>query len=194
MNSDEWADMKTGWRATSTAETFMTEKLRFSLRLRMIGSWTWLALEIASGVLLLVLAGVQLAMGQVGIAVALTALNLTAAGASFWARRSPLRSAKGSLLELIDLTIHRARRSERFAWAQYLTVAACMTYVMAMYFSSAGDPLAAYHDAGRATVALIIFAVYAVGVAIYHRYARTRGRRFAALRASFAVESEPAHP
>ena len=177
--------MKTNWQSTSISETFLTEKLRWSLRLRMIGSWAWLTLEVVSAVLLLILAGLQVAMGQVGVAVALTALTLTAVGASWWARRSPLRSAKGSLLDLIELTIQRARRSERFAWAQYLTVVACMVYVGAMYFSDVGDPQAAYHDAGRAVGAMIMFAVYAVGVGFYHRYARRRGRRFAELRASF---------
>ncbi len=34
--------MKNQWQSTSIAETFMTEKLRWSLRLRMIGSWLWL--------------------------------------------------------------------------------------------------------------------------------------------------------
>jgi hypothetical protein len=183
---EEWANMKSGWKSTSVAETFMTEKLRWSLRLRMAGSWLWLALEIASGILLLVLAGVQVAMGQIGVAVALTALNLTAAGASLWARRSPLRSARGSLIELIELTIHRARRSERFAWAQYFVTAACMAYVIIMYFSGVGDPLAAYHDSERATVAMAIFAIYGLGVAVYHRYARRRARAFAELRDSFA--------
>jgi len=186
MNIDkEWADMKTNWQSTSVTEAFMTEKLRWGLRLRMIGSWAWLGLEIASAVLLLVLAGLQVAMGQLGVAAALTALTLTAVAASWWARRSPLRRAKGSLVELIELTIHRARRSERFAWAQYLTVAACMAYVIAMYYSDVGDPQAAYHDAGRVVVAMIMFAVYAVGVVFYHWYARRRARRFAELRASF---------
>jgi hypothetical protein len=182
----EWADMKTGWKATSLAETMMTEKLRWSLRLRMAGSWLWLGLEIASGILLLVLAGVQVAIGQIAVAIALTALNLMAVGASLWARRSPLRSAKGSLMELIELTIHRARRSERFAWAQYIVTAACMAYVIVMYFSEVGDPLAAYHDAERATVAMVIFAIYGLGVAVYHGYARRRARVFAELRDSFA--------
>jgi hypothetical protein len=183
--NDEWADMKTGWQATSVGETFLTEKLRWSLRLRMIGSWAWLLLEVVSAVLLLVLAAVQVKMGQIGVAAALTALTLASVGASIWARRSPLRSAKGSLRDLIELTIQRARRSERFAWAQYLTVAACMAYVLAMYYSDVGDPQAAYHDAGRVVAAMITFVVYAGGVAIYHRYARRRARRFADLRASF---------
>ena len=116
--------MKSQWQSTSIAETFMTEKLRWSLRLRMIGSWVWLGLEVVSLILLAVLAAVQVAMGQYGVAAALTLLNVVAISASVWARRSPLRSAKGSLMELIDLTIQRARRSERFAWAQYFTTAA----------------------------------------------------------------------
>jgi hypothetical protein len=184
-NNEEWKDMKSQWQSGSVAESFMTEKLRWSLRLRMIGSWVWLSLEIASFITLAVLAAIQWAMGQPGVAAALTLLNIVAIGASVWARRSPLRSARGSLMELIDLTIQRARRSERFAWAQYLTTGACMAYVLALYFSDVGDSLAAYHDAGRATVALCIFAVYAVGVGFYHRKARRRARRFLELRDRF---------
>ncbi|HEY6124315.1 MAG TPA: hypothetical protein VIV63_06670, partial [Steroidobacteraceae bacterium] len=100
--------------------------------------------------------------------------------------RSPLRSARGSLMELIDITIQRARRSERFAWAQYFTTAACIAYVIAMYFSGIGDSMAAYHDAERATVALTIFALYGVGVGFYHYYARRRARRFIELRRALA--------
>ena len=185
-DNEDWKDMKTQWQSASIAETLMTEKLRWSLRLRMIGSWVWLGLEVASFVLLAVLAALQVAMGQFGVAAALIVLDLIAIGASVWARRSPLRSAKGSLMELIDLTIHRARRSERFAWAQYFTVAACMAYVAVLYFGGFGDPLAAYHDADRAMVALVIFALYAVGVAFYHRSALRRARRFLELRDSFA--------
>ena len=177
------------WLAsTSIAETFMTEKLRWSLRLRMVGSWLWLGVEVLGAVLLVVLAVIQVMMGNVGAAVALTVLNVVAAGASFWARRSPLRSAKGSLMELIDLTIHRARRSERFAWAQYFTTAACVVYVLAAVLGIVGPP-ETHQDYERASVALVIFGLYAVGVGIYHWYARRRGRRFLELRQSFAAQA-----
>ena len=185
--NEDWKDMKSQWQSGSVAETFMTEKLRWSLRLRMVGSWLWLGLEVASFILLAVLAALQVAMGQFGVAAALIVLDIVALSASIWARRSPLRSAKGSLMELIEVTIHRARRSERFAWAQYFTTAACMAYVVVMYFADVGDSLAAYHDAGRASVALAIFALYAVGVAFYHRRARVRARRFLELRNKFAA-------
>ena len=111
----EWADMKTGWKSTSIAEAFMTEKLRWSLRLRMLGSWLWLGLEVVSMLMIGVIAVFEFMRGNVVAAVALTVFDLVAAGASIWARRSPLRRATGSLMELIDLTILRARRSERFA-------------------------------------------------------------------------------
>ena len=195
QDDEEWKDMKTRWQSTSVGEMLMTQQLRWSLRLRMIGSWVWLGLEIASFILLAVLAVIQVAMGQAAVAAALTALNLAAIGATLWARRSPLRGATGSLMELIDLTIQRARRSERFAWAQYFTVAACIAYVMVMYFSDVGDALGAYHDAARASVAGSIFVLYAVGVAFYHRYARKRIRRFLELRRSFgATPAETRQP
>ena len=107
----EWADMKTGWKSTSIAETFMTEKLRWSLRLRMVGSWLWLGLEVVSMIMVAVIAVFEYMRGNVAAAVAMTVFDIVAAGASIWARRSRLRRATGSLMELIDLTIQRARRS-----------------------------------------------------------------------------------
>ena len=61
----EWADMKTGWKSTSIAETFMTEKLRWSLRLRMLGSWLWLGLEVVSMLLIAVIAVFEFMRGNV---------------------------------------------------------------------------------------------------------------------------------
>jgi len=188
----EWADMKTGWKSTSIAETFMTEKLRWSLRLRMVGSWLWLGLEVVSMIMVAVIAVFEFMRGNVAAAVALTVFDIVAAGASIWARRSPLRRATGSLMELIDLTIQRARRSVRFAWAQYFTTAAAIVLVVAMYFNDDVVPTAPYHDAGRVTAAVVIFVVYAVGVGFYHWYARRRGRRFLELRQNFATQpTEP---
>jgi len=177
--------MKSQWQSGSIAENFMTEKLRWSLRLRMLGSWLWLGVEILAGILLVVLAVVQVAMGNMVAAIAVTLLNVFAVSASVWARRSPLRSARGSLMELIDLSIQRARRSERFAWAQYLTTAACVVYVLIAYQTGFAGP-ETYHDEERAGVALTIFALYAAGVGVYHWYARRRGQRFVELRRSFA--------
>lgn len=196
-NSDhdkEWADMKTGWKSTS-AETFMTEKLRWSLRLRTIGSWLWLGLEVSSVAMLAVIAVIESVRGNAAAAAAVTILGVIAVAASVWARRSPLRRASGSLLELIDLTIHRARRSERFAWAQYFTTAACVVFVAVVFLGNDGKAIEPFNDPGRATVALVIFALYAVGVGIYHWSARQRGRRFLALRQSFAAQpTEPDTP
>jgi hypothetical protein len=186
-NDEEWQDMKTNWQAASVSEIFMTEKLRWSLRIRMLGSWVWLGLEIAGIIMLGVLAGIQVAMGQTGVAMALAALDLAAIAAALWARRSPLHGATGNFKELVDLTIHRARRSERFAWAQYFLVAACIAYVATLYFSQIGDPQAAYHDTGRVIVAMVAFVLYAIGVGFYHWYARRRGRRFAELRRALEV-------
>ena len=192
MNIDnhdkEWADMKTGWRTTSISETFMTEKLRWSLRLRMIGSWLGLGLEVVGALLLAVIAVIEATRGNLVAAVAVTLLNVACAAASIWARRSPLRRATGNLLELIDLTIHRARRSERFAWAQYFCTAATFVFVVAMFFGNAGGPIAPFDDLGRAAVALVTLVIYAVGVGFYHGYARRRGRRFLELRQSFATQ------
>jgi hypothetical protein len=116
--------MKSSSQSNSVADSFMTGKLRWSLRLRMI----------------------------------------------------------------IELAVQRARRSERFAWAQYFTSAACMAYVITLYYSGVGDSRAACHRCwSRVGGALAVFAAYAVGVGSYHRHARRRVRRFLDLRPRFVT-------
>jgi hypothetical protein len=185
-HNPEWNDMKASWKKADITEMLLTEKLRLGLRVRMLGSWAWLLLEVASVALLTVLVVLQFAMGQPVVGTALAVLTLLAVLAHQWARRSPLRAADGNLRDLIDATIARARRSVRFAWANYFVTAASVAYVLALFLGGVGDPAAAYHDAGRVTAALIVFALYAVGVAFYHRYARRRVRRFVALRTRLA--------
>jgi hypothetical protein len=181
----EWADMKTGWQATSVAEDLMIEKLRWGLRLRKIGSWLALGLDVVGALFLTLIAVIEFARGNVVAAAAVTLLNIICAAASIWARRSPLRRAAGHLLELIDLTIHGARRSERFAWAQYFTCAATIVFVVAMFFGNDGGGIAPYDNPVAGIFAVIALVIYAVGVGIHHRYARRRGRRFTELRRSF---------
>jgi hypothetical protein len=98
-----------------------------------------------------------------------------------------LLAARGSLLELIDVAIQRARRSKRFAWANYIVTAATGAYALALYFSDVGDARAAYHDGGRVAIVMVVLVLYAVGVAFFHRYARRRARRFIEMRAQFSA-------
>jgi hypothetical protein len=180
-HDEEWNEMKSGWQAMPISEHLLVARLRGGLRLRMLGSWSWSVLELLTLMLLGVMVGLQIAMGQTGVAAALAALTAFFGLTSYWARSSPLRGGMGSLPELVELTIARARRSVRFAWANYLTTAATAAYVIGMYFSDVGNAQAAYHDGGRVTVALAILGVYAIGTGVYHRYARRRVRQFAAL-------------
>jgi hypothetical protein len=180
---EEWQSMKTQWKSTSVAEMLMTQRLRWGLRLRMLGSWMYLGLEAAGFVLITVLGVIQVAMGQVAAGTLYIGLALVCLGASVWARRASLRGASGSLIELVDLSLGRARRGVRMAWANYFMTAASVACVLVLYLSDIGDPDAAYHDGGRVAVAMVLFAVYAAGVAVYHVYARRRVRRFTDMRA-----------
>ena len=146
--------MKTHWQSTSVAEIMMTQQLRWGLRLRMLGSWLYLGLEVAGFVLIAVLGVIQVAMGQVAAGAMFIGLVLVCAGASLWARRASLRGASGSLTELVDLSLRRARRGVRMAWANYFMTAASVVCVLALYMSDIGDPDAAYHDDGRVVVAM----------------------------------------
>jgi hypothetical protein len=187
---EEWQAMKIQWKSTSVAEMLMTQQLRWGLRLRMLGSWVWLGTEIAALLLITFLGIIQVAMGQAAVGSLYIVLALVGAGASWWARRASLRGASGSLLELVDLSLRRARRGIRMAWANYFMTAASIVWVLVLYSSGIGDAQAAYHDGARVGAAMAMFAVYAAAVGIYHAHARRRVRRFVALRGQFAARSE----
>lgn len=175
--------MKSNWQSTSVAEFMMTQQLRWGLRVRMLGSWMWLVIETAGFLLITLLGIIQIAMGQQAVGLLYVGLAVVCAGASWWARRAPLRGASGSLVALVDLSLQRARRGVRMAWANYFMTAACVVWVLALYRSGVGDPEAAYHDGARVGGAIALFVVYAVGVGVYHAYARRRLRRFTEMRA-----------
>lgn len=179
--------MKVNWQAT-VSEKWMTQTLRRSIRLRMMGSWIWLGLEVLSTVVMLVFAGVLVEMGEFVTAAAVIALNGICVVASIWARRLPVRGASGNLIELVDLTILSARRSARFACAQYLMTAAGVAYVLFVYFA---DLASIYDDVGDMVPVLVVTAVYAAGVVFYHRNALGRLRRFTDLRREIGPSGSP---
>jgi hypothetical protein len=187
---EEWKDMKTNWQSTSVAEFMMTQQLRWRLRMRMLGSWFWLGIEVAGFLLITLLGIIQIAMGQQAVGLLFVVLAVVCAGASWWARRARLRGASGSLTELVDLSVQRARRSVRMAWANYFITAVTAIWVLALYRSSVGDPDAAYHDGARVGVAMILLGIYGVGVGIYHAYARRRVRRFTDMRAQLTPRGD----
>jgi hypothetical protein len=189
-NEEEWKTMKANWQATSVAEMLMTQRLRWSLRLRMLGSWCYLGLEIAAFVMLVVLAAIQAAMGQAGAGAVYLGLALICAAASFWARRKTLRGARGSLLELVDASLRHARRGVRMAWANYFMTLATAAAILVLYFSDIGDRDAAYHDDGRVVAAMLTLVIYAVGVGVYHWFARRRVRRFSEMSAQMTPRSD----
>jgi hypothetical protein len=189
-NEEEWKTMKAKWQSTSVAEIIMTQRLRWGLRLRMVGSWLYLGVEMAGFALIGVLGAIQVAMGQGGAGIAFIALALVCLGASLWARRASLRGANGSLAELVELSMRPARRGVRMAWANYFMTAASVVCVLVLYSSDIGDPDAAYHDGARVGVAMVLFAIYAAGVGVYHAYARRRVRRFAEMRAQLTPRGD----
>ena len=188
--NEEWESMKKNWRSTSVSEIMMTQQLRWGLRLRMFGSWLYLGLEVLGIALVFLLGAIQVAMGQGGAGMAFIAVALVCLGASLLARRASLRGASGSLVELVELSLRRARRGVRMAWANYFMIAAQVVCVLALYMSDIGDPDAAYHDDGRVVAAMLIAAAYSVVVGIYHAYVRRRVRRFLEMRARLTPKGD----
>lgn len=186
----EWTSMKANWQSTTVAEFMMTQQLRLGLRMRMVASWMWLAIEAAGFLLISVLGITQVAMGEVAIGSLYIVLALICSGASWWARRAPLRGASGSLMELVELSLQRARRGVRMAWANYFMTAASAAWVLLLYWSDIGNSSAGYHDGVRVGAAIVLFAVYAVNVGIYHAYARRRVQRFTDMRAQLTPRGD----
>jgi hypothetical protein len=187
---EEWKAMKTRWQSTPVAEVLMTQQLRWGLRLRMLGSWTWLSVEILGFLLVAALGIVQLATGQTIPGLVFIGLVVVCAGASLWARRATLRGASGSLAELVDLALRRARRGVRMAWANYFMTAVTAAAILLLFASDTGPADAAHHDGARVAFAMVPLALYALGVGIYHAYARRRVRRFTAMRAQLTPRGD----
>jgi hypothetical protein len=187
---EEWKAMKTHWQSTPVAEVLMSQRLRWGLRLRMLGSWTWLSVEILGFLLVATLGVVQLAMGHIVPGLVFIGLVVTCAGASLWARRATLRGASGSLFELVELALRRARRGVRMAWANYFMTALTAAAILFLFGSDVGPADAAHRDGARVAFAMVTLALYASGVGAYHAYARRRVRRFTAMRAQLNLRGD----
>jgi hypothetical protein len=109
-------------------------------------------------------------------------LVVICAGASVWARRATLRGASGSLTDLVDLALRRARRGVRMAWANYFMTAVTAAVILVLFSSDIGAADAAHRDGARVAFAMVSLASYALGVGLYHAYARRRVRRFTTMR------------
>lgn len=181
-SNDDWGALKSAWRATPPPAVDVAS-LRASVRWRTALSWGYLALELASGLLLAFLVMEQWRMGQRGVAGALALLTAASVAASAWVRRLALPPSDMTVLGMVDLAVAQAHRGIRFAIATYLMIAASVAYVAVMYTSSIGAPDAAYHDPGRVLAVLVVLALCAVATARYHRRALARWHRLRGLRA-----------
>lgn len=185
----EWTTLKAAWRE-SPPPPIDVAALRAGLRWRALWSWTYLVIEVSGWLLLAFLAVEQWRMGESGVAAALALLTVAAAAASAWARRSALTGAPPTVVGMLDLAIARARRGVRFAFANYVMVAATALYLAAMYGSGIGAPDAAYRDPQRVLVVAAVLAAYAAATAVYHRRARHRGRRLRAVRSEITADGD----
>lgn len=178
---DDWGALKSAWRATPPP-TLDVASLRASVRWRTALSWGYLALELASGLLLAFLVLEQWRMGQRGVAGALALLTAASIAASAWVRRLALPPPDVTVLGMVDLAIAQAHRGTRFAIATYLMIAASVAYVAVMYTSGIGAPDAAYRDPARVLTVLVVFALCAAATALYHRRAMARRHRLRGVR------------
>lgn len=175
-----WDSLKASWQTTPMT-TIAAETLRWGLRWRMVGSWVYVGIEVGAVVLMTAIVILQWTAGARGAAVAVALLTALCASASIWARMTASRGSLSSVVGMLDLSIARASRSIRLAIASYAMTAACVVYVVFMYFSSLAPP-GVRGDSERALLALGLLAAYAVGTALYHHYGHRRKQRLMALR------------
>lgn len=172
-----WRALKTDWQSSGAAEQALAGIVRGSLRWRIWASRFWFGLEVLSFLFLGFMAVANFFAGKLANAVEIAVITAACLAAVVWARSARVIGGMISLVEMIEFTLSRSRKSLRLVYVTYAVVAAM--YVNALIDASA--PLI-QDDLFLIRIAWLTFCGTATGV--YHFYTRSRVRRFEGLRRS----------
>jgi len=178
-----WQALKADWQASGPAEEALAGMVRGSLMWRIWAARVWLGLEVLSFLFLGVVIIGHLVAGQLAVATEVAAITLICLAAVVWARSGRVMGGMNSLMDMIELTLSRARKSLRLVYVTYAAVAAL--YVKTVIEASA--PLLE-DDLALRRIAWLSFS--GAATAVYHVYTRSRLRRFDALRRSIRGTGE----
>lgn len=181
--TSDWRALKSDWQASGPVEEALAGMMRGSLTWRIWASRCWFGLEVLSFLFLGFVVLANIFAGQLAIAMEVAVITVVCLMAVVWARSARVIGGMNSLIDMIDLTLSRARKSLRLVYVTYPVVTAM--YVKA--FVDASAPLL-QDDLFLIRIGWLTFCGIVTGA--YHSYIRSRVRRFEALRRSILGTGE----
>jgi hypothetical protein len=173
-DTSDWASLKDGWRHAPPEVAALGARLDTSLRVRIWASRLWFASELFSFALLLVIIVQKFAVGERFAGGFLAAVALLCIGGWWWARRGRRVGSHGSLVDMIDTSLSRARQGLRMVYASYVVIA----LMFVPTFVEAQPPVL---EDDR-FVARLLWLTLSAGVAVgFHLVTLARRERYTAL-------------
>ncbi len=178
----DWQALKSDWQAGG-AEEALAGMVRGSLAWRIWASRAWFVLEVLSFLFLGFVVIGNIAAGQLAIAAEAAVITAICLAAVVWARSGRVMGGMNSLIDMIELTLSRARKSLRLVYVTYAVVA--VLYVKTLI--EAGMMLL-QDDLSLRRIVWLTFC--GAATVVYHLYIRSRMRRFDSLRRSIRGTGE----
>lgn len=184
MNENpDWRALKADWQASGPAEDALAGMIRASLAWRIWASRIWFTLEVLSFVFFGFLVIAHSFAGNLAIAIEVAVITAICLAAVVWARSGRVMGGMNSLVDMIELTLSRARKSLRLVYVTYAAVVALFVKTVI----EAGAPLL-QDDLTLWRIAWLTFC--GIATAVYHLYLNSRLRRFGSLRRSIQGTGE----
>lgn len=182
----DWSAMKSDWQGGEAPDPQLASRLSASLRWRIWVARAWFASEAASYVLLLLIIVQNFAVGEDVRAWFLAAIASLCVAGFVWARRGRrLGNGGESLVDLIELSLARARTGLRIVYASYGVIA----LMFVATFVEAEWPL---HGDERAVARLAWLGLSAGAAVAWQLVTTSRRDRFAALQRLYCASASAA--
>lgn len=179
----DWQALKADWQSNGPAAEALTGIVRGSLAWRIWASRVWFGLEVLSFVFLGFLVLANLLAGKLAIAMEVAVITAICLATVVWARSGRVMGGMNSLIDMIELTLSRARKSLRLVYVTYAAVA----ILAVKTFIEASSPML-LDDLSLIRIAWLAFC--GAATAVYHFYLQSRVRRFDSLRRSIRGTGE----
>lgn len=178
-----WQALKADWQASGPAEEALAGMVRGSLVWRIWASRVWFGLEVLSFLWLGLVVIAHIFAGQLASAAEVAVITGICLAAVVWARSARVMGGMGSLADMVELTLSRARKSLRLVYLTYVVVAALFVRTLIQAGASVLDDDLSLFRLGWLTFG-------GVAAVVYHFYLGARMRRFDSLRTALRGTGE----
>jgi hypothetical protein len=181
-----WSAMKSDWQDAGAPDPGLSSRLRTSLLWRIWAARAWFASEAVSFVLLLLIIVQNFAVGEDLRAWFLAAIASLCVAGFVWARRGRRLGNRGeSLVDLIEISLSRARTGLRIVYVSYVVIA----LMFVATFAEAEWPL---HGDERSVARLAWLGLSAAAAVAWQLVTMSRRDRFAALQKVYCAAASAA--